>query len=109
MRNTEFVLGLIGSIFGLIGAVIAIFIGGIDSAINDSSEVTTLGWSAIILSILALIGSITVKKKPKAGGIMMLVSAVGGFISIFMFYLIPAILLLIAGLMGIFRKDKNKT
>ncbi|EIJ79177.1 hypothetical protein PB1_16509 [Bacillus methanolicus PB1] len=109
-RTTEFVLGLLGGIFGFIGAFMALFIGGVDAAFSSSgtSEVIGLGWAAVILSILGIIGSVVVKSKAKFGGILMLISAIGGVISISMFYILPGVLLLIAGLMGIFRKDKNK-
>jgi len=108
-RTTEFVLGLIGGIFGVFGAIIALFIGGVDAAISSSgtSDIIGLGWGAVILSILGIVGSVVVKGKAKLGGIFMLVSAIGGFICISLFYLLPGILLLIAGLMGILRKDKR--
>lgn len=47
-----------------------------------------------------------VRSKAKVGGIMMTVAAIGGFICISIIYLLPGVLLLIGGLMGIFRKDK---
>ncbi|VEF46206.1 membrane protein [Bacillus freudenreichii] len=109
-RTTEFVLGLLGGIFGFFGAILALFIGGVDAAISSSgsSEIIGLGWAAIFLSILGIVGAVLVKGRSKAGGIMMLISAIGGLISISLFYLLPFVLLLIAGLMGIFRKDKTK-
>lgn len=109
-RTTEFVLGLLGGIFGFFGAILALFIGGVDAAISSSgnSEIIGLGWAAIFLSILGIVGAVLVKGKPKAGGIMMLISSIGGLISISLFYLLPFVLLLIAGLMGIFRKEKTK-
>lgn len=109
-RTTEFILGLLGGIFGFIGAIMALFIGGVDAAFSSSGEssIIGLGWAAIFLSIIGIIGSVVVKGKPKFGGLLMLVSAIGGVISISLFYLLPCILLLIAGLMGVFRKDKNK-
>ena len=105
-RTGEFVLGLIGGIFGLIGAVTALFIGEIDASLNGSSEISGLGWAAILFSILGIVGSVIVKGKPKLGGSFMTIGAIGGFISVFFFYIIPAILLLIGGLMGLLRKDK---
>src|SRR5699024_1345427 len=109
-RTTEFVLGLIGGIFGFIGAIMALFVGGVDAAFSDgTSEVTGLGWAAFIFSILAIVGSVVVRSKAKAGGVLLLISAVGGIISISMFYLVPSVLIAIAGLMGVIRKDKNKT
>ncbi|MFS0655479.1 DUF4064 domain-containing protein [Bacillus sp. 179-C3.3 HS] len=109
-RTTEFVLGLLGGIFGFFGATSALFIGGIDEAINDSgtSQFTGLGWSAILFSILAIVASVVVKKKAKLGGALLLVSAVGGLISISFFYILPAVLIVIAGCMGVFRKEPAK-
>lgn len=108
-RTAEFVLGLIGGIFGFIGAVLAIFIGGVDAAFSETgtSEVSGLGWSAFLFSILAIIGSVVVRNKAKAGGIMLIISAAGGLISISMFYLIPAVMIGIAGIMALVKKDKQ--
>lgn len=106
-RTTEFVLGLIGGIFGFFGAMFALAFGGIDAAFSDSgtSEITGLGWAAMLFSILAIVASAIVKKKAKLGGILLLVSAVGGIISISMFFILPAVLIIIAGCMGVFRKE----
>ncbi|GGA16112.1 DUF4064 domain-containing protein [Virgibacillus dakarensis] len=109
-RTTEFVLGLIGGIIGFFAAILALFIGGVDAAFSSdgTSEVTGLGWAAFLFSALAIVGSVVVKSKAKAGGILLLISAVGGLISISMFYLISAVLIGIAGFMGIFKKEKEK-
>jgi hypothetical protein len=109
-RTTEFVLGLIGGIFGVFSAIIALIIGGLDASFNSSgqSDIIGLGWAAVILSIIGIVGSVVVKGKAKLGGIFMVVAAIGGFISVSLFYILPGVLLIIAGLMGIFRKGKNK-
>lgn len=107
-RTTEFVLGLIGGIFGILCAFIALFIGGVASAMEaeGASNVIGLGWAAVVLSILGIVGSVMVKSKAKVGGAMMTIAAIGGFICISFIYILPAVLLLIGGLMGIFRKEK---
>lgn len=107
-RTTEFVLGLIGGIFGILCACIALFIGGVASAMEaeGASNVIGLGWAAVALSILGIVGSVMVKSKAKVGGAMMTIAAIGGFICISFIYILPAVLLLIGGLMGIFRKEK---
>ncbi|API91705.1 hypothetical protein J32TS6_40730 [Virgibacillus pantothenticus] len=109
MRTTEFVLGLIGGIFGFIGAILALFIGGVDAALNEtgSSDVTGLGWAAFLFSALAIVGSVVVKSKAKVGGVLLLISAIGGLISISLFYAISAVLIGIAGLMALIKKDKE--
>lgn len=106
-RTTEFVLGLIGGIFGFGGAFFAIFFGAVDEAVNGSSDVSSLGWSALLASIVAIIGSIVVKFKARVGGAMMLISAIWGVISVSLFYVLPGLLLLIAGLLS-FRKPKEE-
>ncbi|AKO91962.1 hypothetical protein BEH_07535 [Priestia filamentosa] len=110
-RTTEFTLGLIGGIFGILFAFAALFMGVIDSALNASgtSSLTGLGWGAVIMSIIGIIGSVIVKSKAKLGGALMLIAAIGGFICISMFYIISGVLLLIAGIMGLVRKDKSKS
>lgn len=107
-RTTEFVLGLIGGIFGILCAFMALMIGGIGAAFeaDGANSVIGLGWAAIALSILGIVGSVMVKSKAKAGGIMMLIAAIGGIICISAFYILPGVLLLIGGLMGVFRKEK---
>lgn len=107
-RTAEFVLGLIGGIFGILCAFIALFIGGLGSALeaDGANTVIGLGWGAVGLSVLGIVGSVMVRSKAKVGGIMMTVAAIGGFICISLIYLLPGVLLLIGGLMGIFRKDK---
>ncbi|ALZ64563.1 hypothetical protein FORC13_p078 (plasmid) [Bacillus cereus] len=122
-RTTEFVLGLIGGIFGIICALIALMIGGIFGIIyifialmiggmgatfeaEGADSIIGLGWGAVALSILGIVGCVVVKKNAKVGGIMMTAAAIGGFICLSIFYLLPGVLLLIGGLMGIFRKDK---
>ncbi|WP_144513692.1 DUF4064 domain-containing protein [Bacillus mycoides] len=107
-RTAEFVLGLIGGIFGIICAFIALLIGGMGAAFEaeGANTIIGLGWGAVGLSILGIVGSVMVRGKAKVGGIMMTVAAIGGFICISIVYLLPGVLLLIGGLMGIFRKDK---
>ena len=73
---------------------------------DGANTVIGLGWGAVALSILGIVGSVMVRSKAKVGGIMMTVAAIGGFICISIIYLLPGVLLLIGGLMGIFRKDK---
>jgi hypothetical protein len=105
-RKTEFVLGLIGGILGFFGALFALFFGGLGGAfgMDGASTIVGLGWGALAFSILGIVGSVTVMHKQRLGGVFMTVSAVGGLICISFFYSLAFILLIIGGLMGIFRK-----
>ncbi|MNG21850.1 hypothetical protein D3C84_1062640 [compost metagenome] len=88
-----------------------ILIGGIDAAFSSSgaSDLGGLGWSALLFSVVGIVGSIVVRSKAKLGGALMTISAIAGVISVSMFYVIPGILLIIGGLMGLLRKDKTKS
>ena len=59
-RTTEFVLGLIGGIFGILCAFIALFIGGLGSALDADGANTLigLGWGSVLLSIVGICGSV---------------------------------------------------
>ncbi|KEK25297.1 DUF4064 domain-containing protein [Bacillus gaemokensis] len=107
-RTTEFVLGLIGGIFGILCAFLVLFFGGLGSAFeaDGADQLIGAGWGAVALSILGIVGCVMVKSKAKVGGTMMTVAAIGGFICISAFYILPGVLLLIGGLMGLLRKDK---
>lgn len=109
-RTVEFILGLLGGIFGFFGAIFALIFGGIGSALGGegASTIMGLGWLAILFAILGIIGASLVKSKDKVGGWMMIISAIGGVISISMAYLLPFILLIIAGLMAVLKKGGKK-
>ncbi|PHE53920.1 hypothetical protein COF68_33725, partial [Bacillus toyonensis] len=94
-RTAEFVLGLIGGIFGIICAFVALLIGGMGAAVeaDGANTIIGLGWGAVALSVLGIVGSVMVRSKAKVGGIMMTVAAIGGFICISLIYLLPGVLL----------------
>jgi len=107
-RTTEFVLGLIGGIFGIFGAFFALFFGTIDKAVSGSGTISSLGASAFIFAALGIVGSIVVKFKPRFGGLLLLVGGIGILISISLFGVLPALLIIPAGLMGLLRKNKKE-
>ena len=107
VRTVEFTLGLIGGILGFFGALIALVIGGLGGAFGaeGASMIVNLGWAAMLFSILGIVGASLVKSKTKIGGWLMVVSAVGGGISISFFYLLSFVMLIIAGLMALLKKE----
>ena len=105
-RTVEFVLGLLGGIFGFIGAIFALIAGGIAGAFGakSASLVVNLGWVAILFSILGIVGAALVKHRTKLGGWLMVISAIGGVISVSFAYALSFVLLIIAGLMALIKK-----
>ena len=110
-RTTEFVLGLIGGIFGILSGITALLVGGVFGAFNASGSGTIMGGGivAIIVSIVGIVSGIIAKSKAKLGGILMLLSGIIGFISIFVFYILPGVLLIIGGIMCLVKKSKSPT
>ena len=109
-RNTEFTMGLIGGIIGFIGAIIALLVGGVGAALGATeagTKIIILGWFGILFAIVGIVGAALVKHWTKGSGILMIVSAIGGIICVSFAYLLSFILLMIAGLMAVFKKDKK--
>jgi len=94
--NANVYSGFNWRIFGIIDGIIAFFIGGAGSALGASSaqSVGTLGFVAILFSILGIVGAAMSKAKPKLAGIFMVIAGIGGFISVSMLYILSAVLLI---------------
>lgn len=108
-RWPEFVLGLLGGLFGVGAGFLTTLFGAVGEALEaQGAEAVTTGGSATFwVSLLGIVGAVVVLWKPRIGGVLMLVAAVVGFIGSGLFYILPGLLLLIAGLLGVLRKDKK--
>lgn len=105
--SAEFALGLAGSILGIMMGIVAILLGGAAAeveGITDSRFVAS-AWAATFLSVIGVAASFITRNKPKYGGVLLIIAAVGGFIAISTFFVMPAVLLGIAGLIALFKKD----
>lgn len=104
MVNGETILGITGGIFGIIGSIFAIIVGGIGAAFGVGLGVVYLGFGAIVFSIIGIVGAVLDNKKIAAG--LMLIAGVGGVIMVSVGYIIAAPLLIIAAILA-FRKRKK--
>jgi hypothetical protein len=111
LRLAALILGIIGGIAGFGGALFALIIGGLDAAFSGSgtSPVIGLGVAAVLFSLIGLVGGALALKKPKAAGIMMLVSAVGGLVSISWGYVVAFPVFLIAGILALLSQKELET
>ncbi|PTM57819.1 DUF4064 domain-containing protein [Desmospora activa] len=118
-RTAEFVLGLIGGIFGA-GIGLLVVAGGLfgqaymdmmdeaeSVAVVDSTWLTISGGLLLLLSIVAIIFAIPslISKNHIRSGIIQLIAGVGGFLLASLLWLIPGILMIISGALC-FRKPK---
>lgn len=108
-RTAEMILGVIGGIFGIIAGVFAITVGGLGSAfgVSDAGLVAILGFGAILLGLLGLVGGAIVNKNNKVAGGLMLSTGILGFIAISAFWILAGILLIIGGILAIRTKDED--
>ncbi len=108
-RNAEFVMGLLGGIFGIIGAFSALMFAGVGAAFKASGaeDIGSLSVAAIFLAIWGIIGAALSRSHGKLGGLFMLASAIGGVIAISMGYLLSGVLLGIAGVMSMRKQNQS--
>ncbi len=103
-RTAEFVLGLIGSIWAILIAIGTIFISGFAPVTNELAGTAMITNSiGLISAICAVISACLVNSKTKVSGIIMTVCGIVVFLTNFI-QIIPAILLIIAGVMCLTRK-----
>jgi len=112
MRTASLVLGIIGGVFGIIAGILAMLIGGAGAAFEatDSGTVIGLGFAAVFIGVLAIVGGAVAPRYPKAAAIIQLISCVAGFIAVSLFWVFSGILLLIgAGLAFFGRRARPVT
>lgn len=109
-RTAEFIFGFIGSLIGIVAALMAGSLGGLGAAVNSGDPIADRlmmgGGIALVISIIASIGSMFVWKSPRVSGAIMVSAALIGIVSAMFFYILPFIMLLTGGLMALLRKEK---
>lgn len=105
-RTAEFILGLTGGIFGLLVIPGLLFLGSLSVYFEGPGTLIAYAVIGGILSIVGLIGAAFVKSRPKIAGIIMIICGfLGLFVALGMW--IGAILLLVAGIVALLRKEKK--
>lgn len=109
MRTAAQVLGIVGGVFGIIFALIAMFVGSIGAALAEDGSGTLigLGFVAILLAIAAIVGGALAKNHRTAAIILLLGPGVVGFIMISLAWILPGILLIVGGILEIFARDRQ--
>lgn len=102
-RTVGLLAGLIGGSFGFIASLFVYLF-----RYDEINEVTGSIWLGFLFSLLAIAGSVIVRSKGTIGGIMLIIASVGVFITVPIFDLISAILIMIAGLTGITKAEQKQ-
>lgn len=91
------ILGFVGGITGIVETLL-----DMSSRIGATPNYSVWGISAIVFSLIGIVGSLLARQKPKAAGIVMLIAAVGGFISASYSFVPPGVLYIISALISYF-------
>lgn len=81
MRKAGGIIGLIAGIFGVIAAVVTLFVGGLGAAFEaeGADTVIGLGWGGVLFSFLAIVfGAVTIGAKGRVPGILLIGSSIAG-------------------------------
>ena len=102
MRTASLVLGITGGVFGILSGLLAMMIGGIGSAFaaEGSGSVVGLGFGAILLGVLGIIGGALSNRSPGKASLLQAIAGFLGFIAIWLFWTLAGVLLLIGALMA---------
>ena len=96
-QTAALVLGIIGGVFGIAAALLAMAVGGIGSAVGaeGGDTVIGLGFAAVFIATAAIVGGALAKSRPKVAFWLLLSTGLGGFLAISGAWLISGPLLLV--------------
>ncbi len=102
-RNAELALGIVGGLFGILTGIFAMFVGGLGGAFGaeGAETVTLLGFGAVLFGIMGIVGGALVTHNQKAGGAMMLISGILGFVTTSLFWIVAGLILIAGGILAL--------
>ncbi|MCD8764984.1 hypothetical protein [Staphylococcus hominis] len=106
-RAAEMTLGIMGSIFGMLGGLFAIVLGSVGDALadkEDAGQIFGLGIAVIITCIFTLILSCIINKKRVLVGTLLVIGGILNFVFISFFGILSGILILVSGVLALLRK-----
>ncbi|PFG05291.1 hypothetical protein [Bacillus sp. es.034] len=91
---------------GLLGIILPLF-AQLFAMIDDSYTFGNIGFLGVISGIVALIGAFQINKKSKLAVSLLIISSLVGYYSVAIFYLVPAIITIIAGVLLLFKINRE--
>lgn len=109
-RIIEKILGITGSIFGIIGGLIALILTNYDKSYGSElvGLMTIVATSSIILSAITLTLSCLINKRRVLIGIILIVAAIIHIYLLGFFGYLSGILILVAGIIALVRKQFDR-
>ena len=109
MQKAGGIIGLIGGIFGVFAALVTLFIGGVNGALENEGAgvIVGLGWGGILFSFLCIIlGAIGMQSTSKVPGALLTLTAIAGAILGGTLVAICMVLGFIGGILSMFGSKK---
>lgn len=96
-------IGGFGAGMAFLGALMALFMGGIgiSAGADEAGGATSRGGLALLASFVGVAGAIVVRWRLRVGGVLLIVSAIAGLLAAVWFYAAGAVLLVVAGGMAL--------
>ncbi|WP_052810145.1 hypothetical protein [Streptomonospora alba] len=109
MLTTALVLGIVGGVFGIIGGLAAMLVGGLGAAFEaqDSGSIVGWGFAAVFFGVAGIVGGALARGASKTAALLLLLSCVGGFIAVEMAWLIAGPLLIVGAGLAWFGRRKR--
>jgi hypothetical protein len=114
MRAAALIFGIIGGLWGLIGAILLIIAGGIELGLGDYSFTQEVGFAlgggaaGVIISVVGIVGGALAIKKPITAGVMMILSGILGFFATSIFYAVGGPILVAAGIFALVGSSESR-
>lgn len=111
MGTASLVLGIVGGVFGILAGLLAMMVGGIGSAFeaDGSGSIAGLGFAAIMLGVLGIIGGALSHRNPGKASLLQAIAGFFGFIAISLFWVLAGVLLLAGALMAFLSYRSSKS
>jgi hypothetical protein len=96
------VLGIVGGVFGILGALLAMMVGGLGAAFDaeGSASIVGLGFAAVFLGVLGIVGGSLARSRPSVGALLQLIAGLAGFVAVSAMWLIGGPLLLVGAILA---------
>jgi len=103
MSKAGGILGIIGGVFGLIAAVVTLFMGGVGAALEAESarQVIGFGWGGVLFSLASIVFGAVAFAKPKGAGIGLIMASLAGAVLGGTFVAVCMVLPLVGGILAI--------
>lgn len=96
------VLGIVGGVFGILAALLAMMVGGMGAAFDaeGSETIVGLGFAAVFVGVVGIVGGSLARSRPPAAALLQLLAGIAGFVAVSAAWLIAGPLLLIGAILA---------